>query len=294
MTTRLSVEAIVQKVDQLPELPQAALRVSQMLEDPEVSADELAQIIRLDPNLTGQLLRMCNSAAYGLNRQISTVKEAVAILGLKVLKSLVYAVISHTALDHPMSGYALEKGALWKNAVSCAVYAKHIAEYHRYIDPEQAFTGAILRDLGKIVLEEYVGANYAEIEAYARKHRVDFMQAEMDILGTNHTLVGMRVAEKWNLPPTLISVIGFHHRPSALPADVPEAERKLVGYVHLADAFSMMLGLGVGSDGLMYSLDTAYFQTMGITMDELYVQNTLARLLDLQETVNRFSESLSS
>src|SRR5690606_8012432 len=125
-------------------------------------------------------------------------KEAVAILGFTTLKSMVYTIMAKVALDRPVPGYALAEGDLWMNALTCAVYAKHIGQKERLPDPELAFTGGLLRDIGKVVLGEYVGANYGEIEQLTIKDRVDFLEAEERVIGYNHSLVGTKIAEKWN------------------------------------------------------------------------------------------------
>jgi putative nucleotidyltransferase with HDIG domain len=261
------------------------------MEDPNTSAQRLAELIRLDPNLTGQVLRLCNSAAYGFARKIATVREAIAILGFSTLKSLVYTIISHSTLSRPIQGYALDKGALWHNALTCAVYSKYLAEKRKLVDPELAFTGAVLRDIGKIILGEYVGANYNEIETKAMSEQIDFVEAEERVIGVSHTMVGMKIAEKWNLPEKLVKVIGYHHKPSLLPEETSDADRELVTIIHLADAFTMLIGMGIGSDGMMYFLDLKALENMGIDIQGNDLEIILSDLVDLSPLVKSFSEA---
>lgn len=187
--SKVTLQEIVQKVEQLPQLPQVALRVSQLLEERETNAGKLAELIRLDPSFTSQVLRLCNSAAYGFSRRISTVKDAVAILGFSTLKSMVYTILAKVALDRSVAGYSLEEGDLWYNALTCAIYAKHIGQRERLPDPEVAFTGGLLRDIGKIVLGDFVGANYAAIEQMTRTERIDFLTAEERVIGDRKSVV---------------------------------------------------------------------------------------------------------
>lgn len=292
--SKLTIQELITKVDHLPELPQVAMRVGRMMEDPNTNANQLAEIIRLDANMTGQVLRLCNSAAYGLPRKIATAREAVALMGFKALKSLIYTVISHTALNRDVKGYNLEQGALWVNALTCAVYAKYLAEQHKDVDPELIFTGGLLRDVGKIVLGEYVGTSYNDIEALAIKEQIDFVEAEERVLGFNHMMVGTRVAEKWNLPEKLVKVIRYHHKPSLMfDQDASEADIKMVTLVHLADVFTMMLGAGIGSDGMMYSIDMEALDYIGFDTDEAYLESLLARLVDLDSVVKEMSSAFS-
>lgn len=291
--TELSVQEIVKKVDRLPPMPQVAMQLTQMLEDPEVNAEKLADVIKVDPEFTSQILRLCNSAAYGFRRTISTVKEAVAILGLKVLKSMVYTIISKLALDKPVEGYALGAGSLWKNSITCAVYAKHIAKKENFSDPELAYTSALLRSIGKVVLGEYVGDKYQEIERLMVEQNMDFVDAEDAVIGISHSHVGKLVAQKWGLPEAIVQVIQYHHKPIKLPVSLDKERMKLITIVHLADVFTMMVGQGMGSDGMQYSIDFEALQKANLKHDDAYLEMLLSELIDknreVQEIIDAFS-----
>jgi len=289
---KLSLHDIVSRVEKLPELPQAAMRVSQMIDDENTNAEKLANVIKIDASLTSQVLRLCNSAAYGFSRRISTVKEAVAILGFKTLRSMVYTIIAKVALDKPVPGYNLEEGDLFYNALTCAIYARHIAQKERFPDPELAFTGGLLRDIGKLVLGDAVGANYFQIEQICQERQLDFMDAEEAVLGFNHCMVGTRVAEKWNLPPLLVSCIKYHHKPLKLPLSMNPMEEKLVTIVHLADVFTHMIGRGNGSEGLMFNMDVPAVQKAGIQLTEESVERLLGELADLESVIQSLADSL--
>lgn len=287
---KLSLPELIAQVENLPELPQVAMRVSRMMEDPDTHVTELAEVIRLDANMTAQLLRLCNSAAYAVGREIDTVRDAVAVVGFKTLKSIVYTVISHAALNRDIPGYSLGVGALWTNAITCAVYARFLAEDFKFVDPELAFTGGLMRDIGKIVLGEHVGANYRDIESVAVDEEIDFMAAEEQVLGFSHTEVGTRVAQKWKLPNRLVQVIRYHHAPSQMIVEGAESEDiQLVTLIHLADAFTMMLGAGVGSDGMMYSIDFDALQHIGFDTDDANLERILSQLVDLNSMVQEMT-----
>lgn len=286
-----NIAQIIAKIDRLPELPQVALRLSQLLENPNVSAEQLSEVVRVDPSLTTQILKLCNSAAYGFSRRISTVKEAIAILGFKVLKSMVYTIIAKITMDKPVKGYGLQEGALWMNSLTCAVFAKHIATRERFVDPELAFTAGLLRDIGKIILGDYVGASYIDIEQLAVTEGIDFGAAEEKVVGMSHTELGARIAEKWNLPPQLIQVIRYHHKPFSIPGNIDANLFKLITIVHLADIFTMMIGRGLGSDGLMYSLETRALEKAGFGLQEGYLERMMAELVDQNSTVQKLADS---
>ena len=296
---KVSLSEILARVDSLPQLPEAALRLTQLMEDLDANAEDMAKVIRMDPDMTTQVLRLCNAAANGLSREVSTVKDAVAILGLKRLKSLVYVIISKIALNKPVAGYGLEPGELWYNALTGAVYARYLTQAHcKGLDPELAFTAALLRDIGKIVLGDYVGPSYLQIEKNAIGKRQDFTKAETAVLGVNHCLVGKKIAEKWKLPTSIISVIEHKNSPSAFKKAMvlksDEASYHLITVVHLADAFVRMSGAGAGSDGLMYSLDQLAVKDLGVQVEIPFMDTMLARLTAQDYLVKDMINSLKS
>jgi putative nucleotidyltransferase with HDIG domain len=290
----ITLQDVMNKVEQLPPLPQAALRVSRLMEEEDSNADRIAGVIRLDAAFTSHVLRLCNSAAYGFSRRISTVKEAVAILGFATLKSMVYLILAKSALDHAVPGYALDRGALWMNSLSCAVYAKHIAQKEKITDLELAFTGGLLRDIGKIILGDFVGESYGKIEEVAVSARLDYLMAEDKVLSFNHCRAGKHLAERWNLPGNLVQVIQYHHHPSKMPHSLNPMDGKLVTAVHLADLFASMLGKGVGRDGMMYALDGPALAKFGFKCAEGdKLEGLMSELIDLQPIIQSLIDTLA-
>ncbi len=288
-----SIQDVIRKIDKLPQLPEASLRLVKLMEDPEISAQKVAEVIKVDPELTAQVLRLCNSAHYGLRQKVETVQQAVAMIGFKALKSMVYVIISKFALDHQVPGYGLDKGALWYNSLACAVYSKEIATRTRKADGEMVFTAALLRDIGKIVIGEFVGPAYQNIEKMAAEKQLDFSDAEQQVLGFNHNIVGKQVAEKWALPDYIVKTIQYKNKPSALVGKPEKPEiYPLVSTVHLSDAFTRMIGHGIGSDGLMYTMDEKAITDLGVPLTNEYMETTLIRLMELTGQVDDMVQSL--
>lgn len=294
MATTEVLEEILSHMENLPELPAVALQVSRMLDNPNSSAQDLAKVIMQDPSLTTKVLKLCNSAEYGFSRKIATISEAVSILGGKELKQIIYTVITHGLFNRPVHGYALEKGELWDNALTCAAYAKRLAQRFSFKDPELAFVAALLRDIGKIALEGYLEGRGNLVEAAAKEHKCSFAEAEEHVVGTSHTEVGRGLASKWNLPDSLVKVITYHHKPSEMPPDTPPQDLALVCIVHLADTFTMMSGRGVGLDGLMYPLDMCVFQHLSLALDSEVLEALFAELLLMNDEINGMSSSMDN
>lgn len=286
------LEKIVEQLEKLPEVPHTALQVNQMLENPDTDAHDLAKVITQDPALTSKVLKLCNSSKYGFSRKIATISEAVSALGYKELKNLIFTVLSHGLLNRPLEGYGLEKGDLWENAVTCGSFARYIAKKVGFKDVELAFIAALLRDIGKIGLQNYLMGNTQNIENNVREGRYPFSQAEDAVLGASHTSVGSSVAQRWNLPESLQQSIAWHHQPSLMPDTLSKSDAQLVCIVHLADVYTMLTGSGLGIDGLLYPLDTGVFSHLNIPQDNVALEQLYAELLDLNEEIHQQMQAM--
>ncbi|MFM7469769.1 MAG: HDOD domain-containing protein [Vampirovibrionales bacterium] len=290
-----SIDEIIARFENASPPPTALMQVLNLMERPEVSAEDLAEVIRNDQRLTAVLLKLCNSAAYGLAKKIETIQNAVAILGFKTLKSLVYSMLSHSTLNKPLEGYGLDSGALWTNALTGALFAKSLAKKHGWADPEVAFTAGLLRDMGKLALNDYVGQEPKQVEIAARKNQDGYDKAEASVFGIDHAELGYEIAKKWQLPESLCLAIRYHHHPRKLKDDNPAPELlKVVSTVHLADILAVMNGYGVGSDGLMYTLDETILKTLQFELTPLWLESTVSELSACQAEANAFKQALTS
>ncbi|MDH4380007.1 MAG: HDOD domain-containing protein [Vampirovibrionales bacterium] len=294
--TQITLADLKQQADRLPKMPEVALQLNRLLHNPKASAESIGNVLRLDSRMTAEVLRLCNSAAYGLKRRILTVKEAVAMLGTNAIVSMVYAILSKSTLDKPVKGYGLEAGQLFKSGLTGAVYAKHLAKKLKTpVDGELAFTGAILRDIGKLLLSDFVGEHYPVIEALAQRDGIGFADAEKAVLGLSHIEAGHYLAKLWELPDPLVKCVRYKNQPSALPKTDPfyRDTFPLVTSVHLADLFTKMAGVGIGVDGLMVVPDAAAVELLPVLLTETGADHIMADLLALQPAIDDLLDSIT-
>ncbi|MFA5880997.1 MAG: HDOD domain-containing protein [Eubacteriales bacterium] len=269
----LNLNDIIHKVDELPALPQITYRVLKLTSDPKTSIAELANTIVKDQVLTAKVLRMANSVYYGYARRIYSISEALIILGFSTVRNLVLAASVYTVMDKELQGYFLPKGDLWKHCMSTALIARSLAKKVNYELPDQAFIAGLLHDIGKIVLNTYMKESFHSVIEKVNKENIPFMDAEQQILGFDHAIVGSRVAEKWNLPQELVEAIASHHSPSRA-----EINPKLTSLTHIADAASMAMGIGLGGDGMLYPFDG--FATRQLNITEEIIEQTIGEIAD--------------
>lgn len=281
----LKLEEIVQKVDELPSLPHVAYHVLKLTSDPKTTIPELASAISADQVLTAKALRMANSAYYGYARRIFSIEDALVILGFNTVRDLVLAASVYNVLDRELQGYFLPKGELWRHSMGTALLARLLARKLAAPLADQAFIAGLLHDIGKIILNYYMKDKFAQVIAMVEEENIPFMIAENRILGFDHAAVGARVAEKWNLPDELVEAIANHHQPGEAKMNA-----KLSSIVHVADAASMSMGIGLGGDGMLYPFEDFAVQELSLTREIL--DDTMSKMADaMVDSETLFSES---
>ena len=243
-----TLDQLVERVDQLPRLPDTAVRLVNIISDPGSSIEEIVDTIRYDQAVTADVLRLCNSAFFGLSRRVNSIDDAILMLGTAKVLQLVLSTHVQTVLRKPQEGYGLLPGALWEHSVGVALASRLFAQRFGLGEVGLSFTIGLLHDVGKVVMNKYITAEYTEIVRRVTEERSSFLEAEQQVVGFTHPEVGARLAETWSLPEELIRCIRYHHDPEEL-TDTDA----LVDAVHLADVTCLLIGIGGGEvDGLAY------------------------------------------
>lgn len=274
--TEARLDSLVRQVRDLPTLPDLAVKVMRITDDAKASAADVARVLTADQAMTARVLKLANSAFYGIPRRISTVTDAVVLLGMRTVRNMTFALGCQPLLERALPGYALRPGDLWRHSFCCAFAAQSLAKRARYRVAEEAFVGGLLHDIGKVILNTHLQAEFAAVFQYASENDIPFMDAERAILGFDHAEAGSRVLAKWNLPQPLVDCVHYHHEPLNQPAPSP-----LTALVHLADVMCLLLGIGLGGDGLQYPLQEGALDLLELTPT------------DFEQTTNDVCEALS-
>ena len=240
---------VIENIDHLPSLPSIVTRLIQVVNSPDTSAEDAAELIEKDPALTSKMIRLANSAFYGIPRSISSVSSAVVILGFNTIRSLVLSA-SVMKMFPGAQMQAIDKDRFWKHAIVCAIAAKVIVRHFinvRMMDPESAFCAGILHDIGKLIFNEFIPDDYRETCEYAQKKGISLLDAETKILGINHAEIGRILSDKWALPLDLEYSLVYHHEPAQ-----SDTILDLVTTVHFADILTHRLGMGLYDNETQY------------------------------------------
>ncbi len=223
-------------VDALPPLPAVALRVMQVAQDPKSSASDLAIVISSDPGLSARILKIVNSAAYRRSREITSVQEALVMLGFVQARNVAIsgAIAGAYAPDAGNALFRIE--TFWRHSIAVAFKASELAGKSRRLDVPSAFTAGILHNMGRLAMFYYDAAGLDQAVAEAIRRDLPLESIEYELLGFDHTDIGGKLAEKWHLPEDIAEAIRHHHGDHG-------AEVTLRGVVSAADAFCVENGV---------------------------------------------------
>jgi putative nucleotidyltransferase with HDIG domain len=270
-----AIEQLIGEIASLRPMPQIANQILALVEDPEATVAAVAEVIVYDPAITANVLRVCNSAYYALPRRVESVSEAVGYLGLNQIVDMVMMQSSKDNMTRSQTGYGLHEGELWRQAVSSALVAREIAQKLGLAQTPMIFTAALLKDIGKVILDRFVADSFQAIWKLVHTQEMSFREAEKKVIGVDHAEIGSLVAKRWKFSPRMVAMIRNHHM-----ADPGARQDTETAIVYLADTICMMMGIGVGADGLAYRFHEDVLQRLKLN-DR-----------DIMEIMAGFSENL--
>ncbi len=263
---------IIAKVEAFPSLPGATTKLVSLIDDPNAAVAEIEEILRMDPGLTANVLKLSNSAYFGFPSKIGSVHKAIILLGAKRLMQLVMTSCVNSVMNKSIPGYDLPPGEMWRHSIAVSVAAECLIEELNAPEADEIFTAALLHDVGKLVLGEFVKDDIVKIEKIVSKD-VSFEVAEQAVLGIDHAEIGAKILESWGLPEEIVSAVRWHHDP-----DAADTTSTLIDIVHVANVLCLMIGIGVGREGLQYRPSPVVTKRLGIK--SAHIEKVASHTLD--------------
>ena len=273
MPDKADTKRQIRKIKNLPTVPSIVRKISKMVENQETTMNDVGRLISQDQVLSAKVLRMANSAFYGQSRKISTITQALIILGFDVVKGLVLSSSVFDLMKKSMDG-------LWEHSIGCAAAAGVVAGHLGRKDAEEVLVAGLLHDLGKVVLILQMPEETARLIEVSQEKKISFYEAEKEVLDFNHGDVGLWLAEHWNLPENLAEPMRFHHQPERAKVD---PQRTAI--VHLANIIVRARGFGFSGDRFVPPLSAQAWDTLGISPDDFdgILDDLEPKLLSLQD-----------
>ena len=272
MSETIASEIASQTVE-IATLPEVTIRIIEVVQDPKSTAHDLHEIVRNDPALSARVLRVVNSAFYGLPGQIGSIDRAIMLLGLNAVKNIAIAaslskMFKSAAVCDEFSGKEL-----WTHSVAVGTMNKLITNSIGLALPDESFLAGLIHDLGLVAIMQCNGNDIRQI-VEKKKAGVSYIMAEEDVIGANHQEIGATLAERWHFPRSFKYVAGYHHN----PLELSKENRLLATVTHISDIVCAQRELGVK-----------------ITVDQEEVGDELLAEIKLdREKLNEISEQIET
>lgn len=263
----LQPDAVHAKVRTLPALPQAVVELRSALRREDVAVDELATTISHDQALTAKTLRLANSSFYGVTGRVSSIRDAINILGLRTVATVATTAVVISSFDRTAcTGFDFD--GFWRHALATAFCAQELAAATR-LDAEAAFSAGLMHDIGRLALATYFPLELSQTIDWAARHDIHSLEAERLMLNTDHAMVGGLIAEHWHFAPAIAEAIRCHHE---LPAHTGAT---LADLVHVADNMTHALDLSGLDEDMVPPLSLDAWQRIALTPQQ--AQRTFER-----------------
>lgn len=252
----MNADDVIKAVRDLPSLPAVVSELLASMDQDDIDTHVLAAKITLDQALTAKTLRLANSSFYGMPSKVTSIQQAISVLGFHAIRTLVTA-CSVTGSFKPVPGSQFDFQAFWRHAIASAVCARVLAPHAR-VNPDTAFTAGLLHDLGTLVLATRFPDDYRRVNDYRREHDCPSALAQLAIFEIDHAAVGSALAAHWRFPQPIQAAVADHHCPV-------EGQAMLSTVVYAANVLAHALDLSGQEDDQVPPLSLAAWESLGLS-----------------------------
>ncbi len=268
---------ILKTLGDLPPMPQVVFKAQHVMDDPSLGTKELASVLENDQAMVTRVLRVANSAYYGLSGSVSSIHHATVLLGSKKVGEIISMSGASKFLDKTLEGYSLEPGMMWEHSLAAAFGSRLIVAKRNPNLANDAFVAGLIHDAGKMILDRYVLQRKDVFESLMVNSRKGYLDAEKEIIGFTHADIAYWACKAWGIPENLTTAIRFHHDPSL--AD----DSRLAYAVNLADALTKLSGVGTANEDLLYKIEEKALDIHSLGEDD--VVNIMCEMVESVQKV---------
>jgi putative nucleotidyltransferase with HDIG domain len=258
----LSLDDVIGKLQDLPSLPAVVMELLTSIDREDVDISVLARKVSHDQALTAKTLRLANSSTYGLQVKVTTIQQAITFLGFQTTRNLITAAAMTGCFPGGQCA-GFDNTAFWRHSIATAACARVLARRMRF-NQDYAFTAGLLHDIGRLVLVSTYPQRYAEVLAWRGAHDCELIEAERAVLGVDHVMTGVALAERWKFSETMRLGIAWHHEPERAGAGF------LATIIHVANAIVHALDIAGEDDDLVPPVSPVAWSALGLN-EEAYL-----------------------
>jgi HD-like signal output (HDOD) protein len=259
----------LEKIENLPTLPIVVQQIQKLIASPNSNMVQIASIIAKDQAITARVIRLINSAFYGMGGKVTSIQQSIVLLGLNTVKNLVLGVSVVKMFEDPAGGTSpFDRQKFWMHTFACALGAKAIAKKTNMREPEDFFLAGLLHDIGILVLDQFFHRDFIGVMQDAAERKIDYVKAEQDKLGLTHAEIGEYMGRKWKIPEVLVHSIRYHHRPLFAATELA-GSIQVIAAVHVADIMASNRGIDMGYGNGTKPCDEQALKCIGLSMPEI-------------------------
>lgn len=266
----VSLPDLLDRISDISGLPAVTQRVVAVINDPASSAGTLEHAINYDPTLVARIMRVANSAYYARESRVASIHSAVVLLGFDVIRTVVLAASVADLFREKLTLVGYSRAGLWEHLVSVGAVSRMVTRRIGAGDPEESFVAGMMHDVGVILLDQYAHPWFVRAVEAAQQRGIALHEAEAELLGFDHALVGGQLAEAWNFAAPICSTIAHHHAPQSAVGD----GRALAMIVHLSDVLAQARGAPLAGDPARPVLHRSAMSELGLRPTDIRVFNT--------------------
>ncbi len=257
---KIDLKRIIDSISGLPTLPVVITKVTKLMQNPKVSAAEIAQAISSDQALASKILKIVNSSFYGFPSRIKTITHAIVILGFNSIKATAMSASIFSSFSGEDKDSIFDMEGFWSHSIGVGAASKILAKRLKMKEVEEAFLAGLMHDLGKVILDQYMHKPFTRILDIVKTKKCLISEAEKIVLGGHtHADIGALLVQKWNLNPEFVAIIKDHNSPTSASDYF-----KLTSVVHVADAFIRAMDIGNPGDDLIPKINPGAWNELNI------------------------------
>ena len=255
-------DKILVEVAAFPSMPRAGFKLRALLNKVDVELTEIEEILRHDPGLATNVLRLANSAFFGLSQKVGSLKQAVMLLGVKRFAQIAVSASMSKTMENAVEGYDLSPGELWHHSIAVSNTAEALAKNRKIAKTDDVFTPALVHDMGKLVLDKFVKEDLQKIESITSK-AVPLEVAEQMVLGTDHAEIGALILARWSFPMDIVNAVRWHHNPENIKDSKIQSD-----IVYLSNQICQSNAGGNSDSGQIAMPLSVVLKRLGIKLDQ--------------------------
>ena len=260
------VDKALATIGDLATLPEVTIKIIEIVEDQKSTARDLHEVIKNDPALSVKVLKVVNSAFYGLPGQVASVDRAIILLGLSAVKNIAIAASIARLFKGKKISEQFRASDLWRHSVGVAVAARSLAKASPHPSmTDEIFVTGLIHDIGMLVERQSFPDQFAEVIDRCSQTEEDFLACEREIIGADHQAFGVGLTTKWKFPRHLRAAVGFHHNPDALSVEL----RNMATLIQAADILCCQERIGFYLTSQGSAIEPHMLETLGITEEQL-------------------------